>query len=111
MLVDRRKELIIVSGFNVYPREVEDALERIAGVRAACVFGEPDLEWGQRVAAAIVVDGAPSDEEIVRRARERLSGFKIPRRIARIDALALNGTGKIDRAATAAIAMPLLRSI
>jgi len=110
-ILARRTDLVISGGENVYPREVEDALERIAGVRAACVFGEPDLEWGQRVAAAIVVDGAPSDEEIVRRARERLSGFKIPRRIARIDALALNGTGKIDRAATAAIAMPLLRSI
>ena len=107
----RRTDLVVSGGENVYPREVEDVLERIAGVRAACVFGEPDLEWGQRVAAAIVVDGAPSDEEIVRRARKRLSGFKVPRRIARLEALALNGTGKIDRAATAALATPLLRSI
>jgi O-succinylbenzoic acid--CoA ligase len=108
----RRSDLVVSGGENVYPREVENALERIEGVRSACVFGVPDVVWGQRVAVAIVVDAsAPSDEVILTHARRELAGFKVPRLVARLDALELNGTGKIDRARTAARSMPLLRTI
>jgi O-succinylbenzoic acid--CoA ligase len=108
----RRTDLVVSGGENVYPREVEDALERIEGVRAACVFGVPDPEWGQRVAAAIVTDErAPSDGVIRTRLRAELAAFKLPRLVARLDALETNGTGKIDRARTAARSIPLLRAL
>jgi O-succinylbenzoic acid--CoA ligase len=108
----RRTDLIVSGGENVYPREVEDALERVDGVRAACVFGVPDVVWGQRVAVALVTDAtAPSDDEILARARAELAGFKLPRLVARLDALSVGETGKIDRARTAARALPLLRAL
>ncbi len=107
----RRTDLVVSGGENVYPREVEDALERLPGVRAACVFGVPDHAWGQRVAAALVVDdAAPSDAALVGALRTVLAGFKLPRSIARLPALAVNATGKLDRARTAELAAPLLRS-
>jgi acyl-CoA synthetase (AMP-forming)/AMP-acid ligase II len=76
------------------------------------VFGVPDVVWGQRVAAAIVTsDRAPSDDEILARARRELAGFKVPRLVTRLDALSLGATGKIDRAMTAARSLPHLRSV
>src|SRR5690606_8955190 len=54
----RRRDLIVTGGENVYPAEVESALERLPGVRAACVFGVCDETWGQRVVAAVVLDEA-----------------------------------------------------
>lgn len=108
----RRTDLVVSGGENVYPREVEDALERVDGVRAACVFGVPDVVWGQRVAAAIVTDaGAPSDDVIVARARRELAGFKVPRLVARIESLSLGASGKLDRRATASRALPHLRTV
>lgn len=108
----RRTDLIVSGGENVYPREVEDALERIAGVRAACVFGVSDPTWGQRVAAALVVtDDAPSNDALLASLRRELAGFKLPRDIVRLESLALNATGKVDRAATAALATPYLHRL
>ena len=107
----RRTDLVVSGGENVYPREVEEALERIPGIRAACVFGVPDPEWGQRVAAAIVTEpSAPSDDAIIARARVTLAGFKLPRLLARLDTLAIAESGKLDRRRTAARALTHLRS-
>lgn len=108
-IFSRRTDLVVTGGENVYPSEVEAVLERAPGVRAACVFGVPDDEWGQRVAAAIVVDvHAPSDAEIVAFARRELAAFKLPRAIARVDALAVGPSGKLDRRRTAAAAIARL---
>ncbi|UJR85072.1 class I adenylate-forming enzyme family protein [Sandaracinus amylolyticus] len=108
----RRTDLIVSGGENVYPAEVEAALERVEGVRAACVFGVPDDRWGQIVAAAIVVDDrAPDDATITRALSGVLARFKRPRRIARLPALVVAGSGKLDRRATADAATPLLRAL
>lgn len=108
----RRTDLVVTGGENVYPREVEDVLERMPGVRAACVFGVADPEWGERVAAAVVVErDGPSDAELVARARCELAGFKVPRSIARVSALAVGANGKIDRAETKKGAQDLLRAL
>jgi O-succinylbenzoic acid--CoA ligase len=108
----RRTDLIVSGGENVYPREVEDVLERIQGVRAVCVFGVPDATWGERVAAAIVVDAsAPTDAAIVDRARRELAAFKVPRLVARVDALATNASGKVDRSRTKEGAQDFLRAL
>lgn len=99
----RRTDLIVTGGENVYPAEVEAALERFDSVRAACVFGVPDERWGHVVAAALVVDpGAPDDGAICDALGRSLARFKIPRLMARVDALEIGATGKVDRRATAA---------
>lgn len=107
-VVGRREDRIITGGENVDPVEVEHALEARPGVRQACVFGVPDPEWGEVVCAALV-----GDEEDVLQALEDVSNllapFKRPRRFARLDALPLTGSGKVDRPAVARAAAPRLR--
>jgi acyl-CoA synthetase (AMP-forming)/AMP-acid ligase II len=107
----RRTDLIVTGGENVYPREVEDALERIPGVTSACVFGVPDVRWGQRVAAAIVASAATDERSILDGLRPQLASFKSPRLLARVDSLPLGATGKVDRRAAASVALPLLRPL
>ncbi|NLY93393.1 MAG: AMP-binding protein [Myxococcales bacterium] len=111
-ILARRRDLVVTGGENVYPAEVEAALERIPGVRAACVFGVDDDTWGQRVAAALVLEpGAPSPRAIVATLREALAPFKLPRKVAVVDALATNAVGKLDRDATARLATPRLEDV
>lgn len=101
-VLSRRTDLIVTGGENVYPVEVEQALERCPGVAAACVVGVPDAEWGQLVVAAVVArDRPPSLDELRRELRDRLAAYKHPRRLVLLPALPLNPTGKLDRAAVA----------
>ena len=82
-LVDRKKELIIRSGYNVYPREVEEVLSSCPGVLEAAVVGVPDDDHGEEV-VALVVPAQPGglDPEAVKAfARERLAGYKSPRHV------------------------------
>ncbi|KAA9160105.1 long-chain fatty acid--CoA ligase [Amycolatopsis acidicola] len=78
-LLDRRHDVIISGGFNVYPREVEDALLAHPAVSAAAVVGLPDEKWGERVVAAVVTRSAAEPDEIVAFCAGRLAGFKRPR--------------------------------
>ncbi len=78
-LLDRRHDVIISGGFNVYPREVEDALQAHPAVVEAAVVGLPDPTWGERVAAAVVLRDATDPDAIVAFCAERLAGFKRPR--------------------------------
>lgn len=99
----RRTDLIVTGGENVYPAEVEQALESHPSVAGALAFGLPDPVWGQRVAAAVVARGEVGDEAAWREAlwrhvSERLAGFKRPRLLARVDAIAALPSGKPDRA-------------
>ncbi len=108
----RRTDLIVTGGENVYPAEVERALERCPGVAAAAVFGLPDDAWGQTVAAALVVApaGAPSDDDLRAFIRARLAPHKRPRRVCRVLHLPQTAAGKLDRDGLAAFA-PLLRPL
>jgi long-chain acyl-CoA synthetase len=102
-LVDRLKELVIVSGFNVYPREVEEVLDDVDGVLDSAVIGVPDEATGEAVLAYLTT--AATDPEgvadLVQRAREacarRLARFKQPTRIEVVDALPRTVTGKVAR--------------
>lgn len=96
-LVDRRKEVVIRGGYNVYPREVEEVLYAHPAVLEAAVVGIPDERLGEEVAAAIVPrPGAELDvEELQAWARERLAAYKVPRRLAFVDELPKGPTGKI----------------
>jgi long-chain acyl-CoA synthetase len=102
-LVDRVKELVIVSGFNVYPTEVEDVIREVDGVAEAAVIGAPDAQTGETVVAYVVPTrgerGArPHLEEAVRaHAVIRLARFKQPTRIEIVDELPLTVTGKVQK--------------
>ncbi|MFC9553511.1 AMP-binding protein [Rhodococcus sp. NPDC056960] len=78
-LLDRRHDVIISGGFNVYPREVEDALLTHPAVVEAAVVGLPDEKWGERVAAAVVTRSTAEPDEILEFCSDRLAGFKRPR--------------------------------
>ena len=97
-ILARRTDLILSGGENVYPAEVEAALESIPGIRAARVVGLPDPIWGAIVTALVVtaIDG-PSDAEIVAAVKTRLAAYKCPRRLARVGGLPLTEAGKPDR--------------
>ncbi len=98
----RESDLIISGGENVYPAEVERVLEACPGVIAAAVFGVPDPTWGQKVAAALVIDRATFDEtEFGRYVAARLSGPRRPRAIHFVERLPHTPAGKLDRAALA----------
>jgi bile acid-coenzyme A ligase len=98
-LADRRTDLIISGGSNVYPAEVEIALSAHPGVRDVVVVGLPDPEWGQRVHAIVEpVDRAPpSPDELRHWCRERLTGYKIPKTFEFVTALPRDEAGKIRR--------------
>lgn len=96
-IVGRNKDMIITGGFNVYAREVEDALASHPAVMEAAVLGLPDPEWGEVVAAAVVLcDGHDADaHSLLEHCQARIAGYKKPRRIAIVPALPRNGAGKV----------------
>ncbi len=96
-LRDRSKDLIISGGMNIYPREVEEALLRHPGVRAAAVVGRPDPEWGESVVAFVVADGdvPPPVEELDRTCLDRIARYKRPKDYRFVDVLPTNNYGKV----------------
>ena len=96
-IVGRDKDMIISGGLNVYPREVEEALESLPGVVESAVVGAPHPDLGEAVVAVLTVDGDPGD--VVAALRERLAGFKLPRRVEVVPALPRNAMGKVEKAA------------
>lgn len=98
-LVDRKKNMIITGGENVYPTEVEAVLGQHPDVRDVAVVGRPDEKWGERVEAAVVVrEGSTvTAEDLIAFTRDRLAGFKRPRAIVFLEhhEMPRNATGKI----------------
>ena len=93
-VADRRNDMIITGGENVYPREVEAVLSEHPAVREVAVIGLPDPTWGEVVTAVVIGDETP-DEELRSWLRERLAGYKIPRRYVWAEDLPRNVTGKV----------------
>jgi long-chain acyl-CoA synthetase len=99
-IVDRKKDLIIVGGYNVYPREVEEILYDHPDVVEAAVVGIPDPNQGEAVAAYVVKKNpALTEEQLLNYCREHLAKYKLPSAIEFIDELPKNTTGKILRMA------------
>jgi len=98
-LVDRRKELILVSGFNVYPREVEEALTRHPDIAEAAALAIPHPYTGESVKALVVLrPGARlSAEDVMEFATTRLARFKCPTAVQFVDALPHSATGKVAK--------------
>jgi fatty-acyl-CoA synthase/long-chain acyl-CoA synthetase len=94
---DRKSDMIISGGMNVYPAEIEAALERHPGVLEAAVFGVPDEQWDERVHAVVVVrpGHAVQAEDVIAFAREHLAGYKVPRSVAFATELPHTGSGKV----------------
>src|SRR5690606_2514547 len=96
-IVDRKKDMILRGGYNVYPREVEEVLYQHPAVAEAAVIGTPDERLGEDVKAVIALkhgmDTAP--EELIAWCRERLAAYKCPRTVELVDALPKGPTGKI----------------
>ena len=96
-IVDRKKELIIRGGYNVYPREVEEVLYEHPAVREAAVIGVPDEHFGEEVGAAVALKQGEqvSEDELRAYVKEQVAGYKYPRRIWFVDELPKGPTGKI----------------
>jgi long-chain acyl-CoA synthetase len=96
-IVDRKKDMIIVSGLNVYPREVEEVLYQHPSIRDVAIIGEDDKSRGESVVAYIVLKAGETvhRRDILRWLKERLAVYKIPRRIIYVDELPRTGSGKI----------------
>jgi len=100
-IVDRKKDLINVSGFKVWPREVEDALYRHPAVKEAAVVGVPDPYRGETVKAFVALKdayrGVTTPEELIAFCRERMAAYKYPRLVEIIDEVPKGATGKFLR--------------
>ncbi len=100
-IVDRLKDMIIVSGFNVYPNEVEDVLTRHEHIIEAAVVGQPDERSGESVCAYIAVNKALSTQlsiqDVISHCREELTAYKVPKKVIIMDELPKSTVGKILR--------------
>jgi fatty-acyl-CoA synthase/long-chain acyl-CoA synthetase len=96
-ICDRKKDMIISGGMNVYPAEIEAALEAHPDVYDVAVIGVPSEEWGESVHAVVVPrpGASPTPDEIVAFAREHLAGYKLPRSVSFLPELPRTGSGKI----------------
>lgn len=100
-LVDRKKDMIISGGENIYSREVEDALLRHNAVQQAAVIGMPDERWGETVVAVVILKPGEtvSEEELIEFSKTQLARYKCPKQVHFTDALPMSGTNKIDKVA------------
>ena len=94
-IVGRAKDLIITGGLNVYPKEVEQAIDALPGVVESAVIGVPHPDFGEAVVAVLTARGDPGD--VAAALRERLAAFKLPKHVAVVDELPRNAMGKVQK--------------
>ena len=100
-IVDRKNDMIVSGGINIYPREIEEVLAAHDAVREAAVVAAPDAHWGDAVKAFVVCDPAAEIDgpALIEHCRARLDGYKVPKEVAFIAALPRNAAGKVLRRA------------
>ncbi len=97
-LVGRAKDLIISGGYNVYPKEIEEILDAMAGIAESAVVGVADADFGERVIAVIRPSGEPpAADTVIAALKEQLAGYKVPKEIHFVDELPRNVMGKIQK--------------
>jgi malonyl-CoA/methylmalonyl-CoA synthetase len=98
-IVGRAKDIIITGGFNVYPKEIEDVLNSVKGVKESAVYGVPDADFGEAIIAAIVQESDVSitPDHLATLVAEKLARFKHPRRYQFVESLPRNVMGKVQK--------------
>jgi long-chain acyl-CoA synthetase len=104
-ITDRKKDMLLVNGINVYPREIEEWIYQFPGIKEAAVVGVPDRRKGEHpVVFLVTLDGAAIDEiKLIQMLRSHVAGYKVPKHIYYLPALPRNATGKILKTALRAI--------
>jgi fatty-acyl-CoA synthase len=97
-IVDRKKDMVVSGGFNVFTAEVEAAITELPQVRECAVIGIPHEKWGEQVHAIVVADGIDATE-IINHTRERLGGVKAAKSVSFIDSIPRTAAGKMDKKA------------
>ena len=101
-IIDRKKDMIVSGGFNVYPRHVEDCLSAHSAVRQVVVIGVPDEQWGEAVKAVVVLHPghtATAEKTLIHYVRDALGPLHTPKSVDFVDAIPLGPLGKPDRKA------------
>jgi long-chain acyl-CoA synthetase len=98
-LVDRKKDMIIASGYNIYPNEIDEILYEHPQVAEACTIGVPDEYRGETVKSFIVLrqGGTVSEQEIIEHCKQKLAAYKVPKKVAFVESLPKSAVGKILR--------------
>jgi fatty-acyl-CoA synthase len=98
-ILDRKKDMIVSGGFNVFPREVEDVIATHADVAVVAVIGVPDEKWGEAVTAVVVPKpGAkPNAQALIDLVKQRKGPTHAPKQVQFVDALPMTGVGKVDK--------------
>ena len=96
-ICDRKNDMIISGGMNVYPAEIEAAIEQHPGIFDVAVFGIPSEQWGEQVHATVVLAPGVSlpEADVIAHARRHLAGYKCPRSVSFMDELPRTGSGKL----------------
>jgi fatty-acyl-CoA synthase len=100
-IVDRKKDMIVSGGFNIFPREIEDVLFEHAAVKGAAVIGVPHEKWGEEVKAIVVLHEGKraTEEELIKFVKERKGSLVAPKTVEFWDAIPLTNLGKVDKKA------------
>jgi malonyl-CoA/methylmalonyl-CoA synthetase len=93
----RRTDLIISGGFNIYPREIEEVLTEVPGIREVAVVGVADARRGELPVAYVVADGPVDRDALEATCRRALASFKVPRGFVQVDALPRTALGKVQK--------------
>lgn len=99
-IVGRDKDLIISGGLNVYPKEIEEVIDAIVGVRESAVIGTPNADFGESVAAVVVLDSdcvSVTSDDVTLYVRSQLASFKVPKCVHFVDELPRNAMGKVQK--------------
>ena len=107
-ITDRKKDMLLVNGINVYPREIEEILYQFPGVKEAAVIGKPDPRKGEQPIAFVAAnDGAVLEERaLLQFVRRKLADYKVPRKVVLVPSLPRNATGKILKTALRELPIP-----
>jgi len=107
-ITDRKKDMLLVNGINVYPREIEEIIHQFPGVKEAAVIGKPDPRRGEQPIAFVTPnDGVVLEEKVIQQfVRKKLADYKVPKRVLMLPNLPRNAMGKILKKALREIAIP-----